>query len=160
MKGVIQEMFYFIVIVLVIFMLFVFFTYVRGTKGIEVKKSVEGRVLNEEIAGLALTLFNNKVPHAEKVHLELVIDSILEGKFRERELYKVYYGAGIGKLNVTDVIPPVLDLYAKDRLEVKIETPDGKYSYGKIQSGKVLYTYEIMIPVPEERVGMMIVKMG
>lgn len=160
MKGMVTEMFYFIVIILVIFMLFIFFTYQRGTKGIEVKKSVEERVLNEEINGLALTLFNNKLPYAEKVYLECAIDAILQGNHSKKELNKTYYGAGIGKVNVTEIIPPLLDLYAKGRLELRIETPNGTYTYGKIQSGKVIYAYQSLIPVPEERVGRMTILMG
>ena len=160
MKGMIREMFYFIIIVLAIFMLFVFFTYQRGTKGIEVKKSVEERVLNEEINGLASVLFNNKLPYVEKSYLECMIDAILQGNFSKKDLNKTFYGEGVGKLNVTEIIPPLLDLYAEGRLELRIDTPNGTCTYGKIQSGDIIYSYESLIPVPEERVGRMTILMG
>ena len=115
MKGTIEEMIYAVVIVLVIFMLFVFFTYQRGTRGIEVRKSVEERVLNEEGSAVVFTLFNNKLPFAEKTYLECGIDSILQGSFSNKERNKAFYGMGIGKVNVTEIIPPMLDKYAKGK---------------------------------------------
>jgi hypothetical protein len=161
MKAVAQEMFYLIVIIIIILILFVFFTYERGTKGVEVQKNVEERILNEEINGFAGTLFNDKLPYAEKVYLETSIDAILEGKFYKRtELNKAFYGSGIGTVNVTEIIPPLLDLYSKGRLKVIIETPNGNYSYGEIKAGDVMYTYESLIPVPEERIGKLTVLMG
>jgi hypothetical protein len=161
MKAIAQEMFYLIVIIIVILILFVFFTYERGTKGVEVQKSVEERILGEEINGLSGTLFNDKLPYAEKVYLQTAIDAILEGKFYKRtDLDKAFYGSGIGTVNVTEIIPPLLDLYSKGKLKVVIETPNGTYSYGEIKEGSVVYSYETLIPVPEERIGKMTVLMG
>lgn len=161
MKAIAQEMFYLIVIIIVILILFVFFTYERGTKGVEVQKNVEERILNEEVNGLAGTLFNDKLPYAEKVYLETAIDAVLEGKFYKRtELNKAFYGSGIGTVNVSEIIPPLLDLYSKGKLEVIIETPNGKYSYGQIRQSDVVYTYESWIPVPEERIGKLTILMG
>ena len=160
MKGFVQEMFYFIIIILSIFLLFVFFTYERGTKGMEVKKSVEERILNEEINGLAATLFNNKLPYAEKTYLEAMIDAVLEGNSTKKDLNKTFYGSGIGKLNLTEIIPPLLDMYAEGRLEVRIYTPNGTITYGKLKGNSIVYTFESMIPVPEERVGRLVIVMG
>lgn len=160
MKGMIQEMFYLVIIFLAIFILFIFFTYERGTKGTEVKKTVEERILNEEIYGLSAALFNNKLPYAEKVYLQAAIDAILEGNYTKKDLNKTFYGDGIGKLNMTEIIPPLLDLYAKGRLEVIIYTPNGTCTYGEIKEGDVVYTFESLIPVPEERIGRLVILMG
>ena len=160
MKGTIEDMIYSVVIVLVVFMLFVFFTYQRGTRGIEVKKSVEERVLNEESSSAVFTLFNNKLPFVEKTYLECAIDSILQGNFSKIEMNKVFYGLGTGKVNVTEIIPPMLDKYTKGRWELRVITSDGEYTYGGIERKEVIYTYESLIPVPEERVGKVILSIG
>lgn len=141
-------------------MLFIFFTQQRGTRGIEVRKNVEERVLNEEGSATIFTLFNNKLPFVEKTYLQCGIDSILQGSFSKVEMNKVFYGMGIGKLNVTEIIPPMLDNYLEGRWELKIITPDDEYEYGGIQGGKVVYTYESLIPVPEERTGKAILLIG
>ncbi len=153
MKGFVEQMIYLIVIVLALFMLIVFFTYQRGSRGVETKKSVEERGLDEEGTSLVFTLFNNKLPYVEKVYLQVIIDAILEGEYRKEEKYKVFYGKGIGEVNLTEIIPPLMDNYAKGRWELKITTPDGDYTYGGINKDKVIYIYEALIPVPEERSG-------
>lgn len=160
MKGVVEEMVYFVIIILAVFMLFVFFTYQRGTRGVEVKKSVEERLLSEESTSAVFTLFNNKLPLVEKTYLECGIDSILQGNFSKKEMNKVFYGIGIGKVNVTEIIPPLLDNYAKGRWELRIITPDGTYTYGKLEKNEVVYSYESLIPIPEERVGKAILLLG
>ena len=160
MKGTIEEMIYAVVLVLVVFMLFVFFTQQRGTRGIEVRKSVEERVLNEEGSAAVSTIFNNKLPFAEKTYLECGIDSILEGSFSDKEMNKAFYGMGIGKVNVTEIIPSMLDKYAEGRWELRIITPDGEYTYGGIEENEVMNTYESLIPVPEERSGKVILLLG
>lgn len=153
MKGMVEQMFYIVIIVLALFMLFIFFTYQRGTRGAEVRKTVEERGLSEELNGVGSSLFNNKLPVAEKSYLASAIDAILEGTHRDKELDKAFYGVGIGTVNATEIINPFLDSYAEGRLELRIETPDGAYVYGKIKPGNVIYSYESLIPVPEERVG-------
>ena len=160
MKGFAQEMFYFIIIILAIFLLFIFFTYERGTTGVEVKKSVEERIVTEEINGLSSTLFNNKLPYAEKVYLQAMIDAVLEGNFTKRDMNKTFYGAGIGKLNLTEIIPPLLEMYAEGRIEIRIYTPNGTITYGELEGNKIVYTFESVIPVPEERLGRLVIAMG
>lgn len=160
MKAVAQEMFYLIIIFISIFLLFIFFTYERGTKGTEVRKSVEERILSEEINGLSSTLFNNKLPYAEKTYIECAIDAILQGNSTKKDLNKTYYGAGIGRVNLTEIIPPLLEMYAQGRLEVRIYTPNGTQTYGKVKDSDVIYTFETLIPVPEERVGRLVVLMA
>ncbi len=153
MKGYVEKMMYFIIMVLAVFMLFVFFTYQKGTRGIEVKRSVEERGLDEEGTGTVFTLYNNKLPYVEKTYLQCGIDAILRGISLEEEKYKVFYGIGIGEVNVSEIIPPFLDRYAKGRWELTITTPEESYTYGGIEKNKVIYSYESLIPVPEERIG-------
>ena len=160
MKGTIEEMIYSVVVVLVVFMLFVFFTQQSGTRGVEVRKTVEERILNEEGSAAVFSLFNNKLLFAEKTYLECGIDSILQGNISDKEINEVFYGMGTGKVNVTEIIPSMLDRYAEGRWELRVITPDGEYTYGGIESNKVMYTYESLIPVPEERSGKVILLLG
>ncbi|MEM4589619.1 MAG: hypothetical protein QXL73_06465 [Thermoplasmata archaeon] len=160
MKGYVEEMLYFVIIVFTIFMLVVFFIYERGTKGAEVRKAVEERLLREEIAAVIFILFNNKLPFTEKSYIENGIDAILQGTSTKKELDKVFYGAGIGIVNVSEVIQPLLENYLMGRWELTIITPDGKYTYGSINKKKIVYSYEALIPIPEERVGKVIFLVG
>jgi len=130
-----------------------FFSYERGSRGIEVRKSVEERMLGEEVASTVFTLFNNRLLFVEKTYLEGAIDSILQRLPRTREKYKVFYGLGIGTLNLTEIIPPLLDRYIKGRYELTIATPQGSYTYGRVNKKDVVYIYETLIPVPDEKVG-------
>lgn len=160
MKGTIEEMFYLVVIVFAILMLFVFFTYQRGTRGAEVRKTVEERLLSEEIATAISTIFNNKLPFVEKTYLQTGIDAILLGASLKKEKYRVFYGIGIGELNLTEIIPAQLENYVKGRWELKIITPDDEYTYGGLKKGEIIYSYEALIPVPHERVGKLIFLLG
>lgn len=160
MKGMVEEIFWFVIIVLTVFMLFAFFTYQQGTRGIEVKKSVEERILDEEGNTAVFSLFNNKLPFVEKVYLECIIDSILQGSFYKKEMDKVFYGNGVGNLNTSEIIPPLLDKYVEGRWKLEISTPDGSYVYGKADMGDIIYSYESLIPVPEERIGKVTFQIG
>jgi len=153
MKGIVEEMVWVIVLVLAVIILSVFFILQQGMRGTEVKKTVEERVLNEEGMTTEFSLFNNQLPIAEKTYLETAIDAILQGEFMKEKNNEVYYGIGIGKLNVTEIIPPLLDNYISGRWRIEVITPDGYYVYGKLNLGEEIYTYRSIIPVPEERVG-------
>jgi len=63
-------------------------------------------------------------------------------------------------LNVSEIIPPLLDNYAKGRWRLDVITPDGYYIYGKPNLGKIIYAYRTIIPVPEERIGELILYIG
>lgn len=160
MKGSIEEMFYFIAVFFAVFILFVFLTYQRGIRGVEVRKKVEERILIEEVSSLVSTLFSNKLPITEKYYLESGIDAILQGKAKGLELYKVFYGDSVGLLNVTEIIPSYLDKYVKGRWELRMITPDGEYTYGEVKRENVVYVYEALIPVPEERTGKIVFLLG
>lgn len=161
MKGMVEEMFYFVIIILAIFGLFVFYNYERGTKGAEVTKAVEERTVNEEVATALSGLFNNMLPFVEKTYMEAEIDSILLSAFnKEPPNHRVWYGSGIGELNVSEIIPPLLEAYAQGRLKVIITTPNGTDSYGGNKNFNVIYSHEALIPVPEERVGKVSILLG
>ena len=160
MKGFVEEMVYSIIISLVIFMLFVFFTYQRGTRGIEVRKIVEERGLSEEGTSTVFTLFNNKLPFVEKTYLECAIDAILQGIYLNKEQNKVFYGVGVGEVNLTEIIPPLLEKYVSGRWELAIIMPKVTYTYGGIERKNVIYSYESLIPIPEERVGRVVFLLG
>jgi hypothetical protein len=162
MRGYAEEMFYFIVIFLAIFMLFVFFNYQRGTKGAEVKKTVEERNLVESGNSAIFSIFDYKLPFIEKAVVEVAIDALLQGiHFRNKnDLDKVFYGAAIGKANATEIIEPILDNFAKGRWKIEIITTEGKFVYGNIPQSKIIYTFVSPIPIPHEKMGQLILSIG
>ncbi|MEM5811302.1 MAG: hypothetical protein QXG91_00980 [Candidatus Aenigmatarchaeota archaeon] len=158
MKGYVEEIFYFLIVFFSILLLFIFFNYQLSTKGIETRKTVEERNLVESITTLFFELFNNKLPYVEKVYMQLMIDALLQKLKGLPEEYKVFYGTGIGTLNLTEIIPPFLDKYAKNRYQLYLIIPaekeEKKFFYGKeIRNEDILYVYETVVPVPDLRIG-------
>lgn len=160
MKGFVEETIWIITLVLAMAILSIFFIFQQGTGGVDVRKTVEERVLNEEGISSIFSTFNDKLPYAEKTYLETAVDAVLQGAFNNEDLFQVYYGTGIGKLNVTEIVPPLFDNYLKGRWRLEIVTPDGNYAYGKQDLGNVVYTYRSIVPVPEERTGEVILYIG
>lgn len=157
MKGITEGIFGYIVIVLAVISLAIFLISQSGMKGIEVEKRAGLRIFRED-GNIALnSLFNYKVDFVEKPYIETVIDAILEAN-AEGEPYdsdKVFYGIGIGTLNNTEIIPSLFDNYLLGRWKLTVITPDGSFTYGNF-SGEPEYVYEQLIPIPEERLGRMI----
>jgi len=151
MKGSVEELFYIIVIFISFLFLFLFLTSERTKEGKEVRKAVEERILTEELLDFSKALFNNKVPFSEKRYIQSLIDGILRGS---KEY--VYYGKGIGSINLTGITEQLISQYAKDRIKIEISIGNKKYEWGEIR-GKILYTYETLIPIPDERLGRLII---
>jgi hypothetical protein len=155
-------------------------------RGVEVSKTTHGRVFDEEGTLAIISLFNNKVDFVQKPYVEVLVDAALSLNESENftEKYKAFYGIGIGELNNTEIIPPLFDEYipGKWKLVVMIpnetviqinETYDDYYTvtknitiifyynvtYGYI-SGEPKWVYKQLIPVPEERIGKLILYIG
>ncbi|MCK4429062.1 MAG: hypothetical protein KAU95_01705 [Candidatus Aenigmarchaeota archaeon] len=158
MKGITEGIFGYIVIVLAVISLAIFLISQSGMKGIEVEKRAGLRIFRES-GNLAInSLFNYKVDFVEKPYIETIIDAILEAKADGKlddDSDKVFYGIGIGTLNNTEIIPPLFDNYMPGRWKLTVITPDGEFTYGNF-SGEPEYVYEQLIPVPEERLGRII----
>jgi hypothetical protein len=160
MKGFVEEAVWAVTLVIAVVVISFFLIFQQGMRGAEVRKTVEERILNEEGISATFSLFNNQLPFVDKTYLETAIDAILQGTFMKEEEYRVYYGKGIGSVDVNEIIPPLLDNYIKGRWKLEVITPDGYYVYGKPDLGKIIYTYRTIIPVPEERVGELILYIG
>jgi len=153
MKGFAEELLYTVAIFLSLFILFLFFTSQQAKEGAEVRKTVENRILTEELSDLSIALFSSKVPSVEKSYTQCLIDGILQGS---KEY--VYYGDASGGVNLTAVIDQFTAQYAKDRIEIDLAIGEN-YQFGKAK-GKTVYAYEMLIPVPDERVGRLTVYLG
>ncbi|MCD6403402.1 MAG: hypothetical protein J7K98_03670 [Candidatus Aenigmarchaeota archaeon] len=168
MKGQTQELIWLVSTIIIVMVMFLFFYYQFGTKGIEVKKAEEERNLDEAATLALLTLYNNRLPFVEKYYIQTAIDAILRGDFLEKategkfsEKDKVFYGEDIGKVNVTEIIPPLFEKYFGNRWKLTIKTPKGTFEYGhSIKEEEILYSYSFTIPVPEEKFGMAILEIG
>jgi len=153
MKGSVEEFFYIIAIFLSFFVLSLFFISQQTKEGAEVRKAVEERILTEELSDFSAALFNSKVPFSEKSYIQCLIDGILQGSKNY-----VYYGNASGTVNITGVIDQFVSQYAKDRIKIEIDMKE-KHEWGEIK-GKTLYTYEMLIPIPDERIGKLIIYLG
>jgi hypothetical protein len=160
MKGFVEEAVWAVTLVIAVVIISFFLIFQQGLRGTEVRQTVEERILNEEGNSALFTLFNNQLPLVEKTYLETAIDAILQGEFMQEDKNKVFYGNAIGSVYVNEIIPPLLDNYISGRWKLEVTTPDGYYIYGKPNLGKIIYTYTTSIPVPEERVGELILSIG
>jgi hypothetical protein len=152
MKAQAEEFFYLAAVFLSIVILIVFLIYQHGTKGKEVMKNVAERSVKEEINSLMFSLFNDRIPIADKYYIEMIIDAVLQKVFEER--YKVFYGIGVGTANVSEIVVPFIEKYVSQDWKLTIITPSATYSYGKdIKGGKEVYSYETLIPLPNEQIG-------
>lgn len=160
MKGFVEEAVWAVTLVIAVIVISYFLIFQQGLRGTEVTKTVEERITNEEGISTEFSLFNNQLPFVDKTYLETAIDAILQGTFMKKDKNLVYYGKGIGTVDLNEIIPPLLDNYMKGKWKLEVTTPDGYYVYGNPNLGKVIYTYRTIVPVPEERVGELILSIG
>jgi len=152
MKGFVEETVWMVTIIIALLIIALFF-YTQQSSGIEVRKKVEERVINEEGISVLLSLSSNKPPVIEKYYSQILVDAVLEGSFSGKPKDSTYYGNGIGLVNLTQIIPTLIDKFTDKNWKLTMITPDGDYSYGETKISNLLYSYDILVPVPEERVG-------
>jgi len=153
MKGFVEETIWAITLVVAVIIISVFLILQQGMRGAEVRKTVEERLMSEQGTTSVLSLFSNQLLFVDKTYLETAIDAVLQGAFMNENKNKVYYGSGIGSVNMTEIIPSLFDNYLKGRWRVEVITPDGTFVYGNQKLGSTVYSYKSMIPIPEERIG-------
>jgi hypothetical protein len=163
-KGIMEEMVWIIVIIMAT-LIMTLFLYNQRFSGIEVRKHVEERIMNEEGISLLFSLSANKPPYIEKYYSQMLIDAVLEGNFWKNytgfgrgnvdrgNMSKVFYGNGIGRVNLTEITPMLIKKFTDKKWKLTVVTPDATYFYGESEIKDVLYSYEILVPVPEERLG-------
>lgn len=153
MKGYMETFFYLAIVIFSLIFIIFFLSYQSTTGTAEVRKRLNERILMEEINSLFSTIFNNKIPVVEKTYMEMAIDAILQKLDNLPEEYKVYYGIGIGVVNLTEIIPPFLDRYAKNRYQLYFIIPTytgvKEFYYGsEIKKDEILYVYDTIVPLP------------
>lgn len=154
-KGFLEEMTWLIIIIVAVLIL-ALFIFNQQFRGVEVEQKVEERILNEEGISLLFSLSQDKPPYVERFYAQILIDAVLQGISNKKETNKVYYGAGIGKVNATEIIPQLVSKFTTKNWQLTVVTPDGSYIYGQSNPGNILYSYEVLVPVPEERTGKLI----
>jgi hypothetical protein len=156
MKSQAEEFFYLATIIFSAILLIVFLFYQQSTRGKEISKIIHERVYSEELANVGNILFNSKIPLFEKYYLQAAIDGILSGK----DYSYVYYGRALNTTNITQILEPLLEKSFKGRWRIEIILPEDVQVYGELKKEKILYSWENLIPVPDERVGKVIVSIG
>jgi hypothetical protein len=156
MKAQVEEFFYLATIIFSGILLIVFLSYQQSTRGKEVLQAIQERIYSEELANVGSMLFNSKLPFFEKYYIQAMIDGILQGK----DYSFVYYGKGLNTTNITQILEPLLDQSFKGRWRIEVILPKDTQVYGELKKEKVLYSWENLIPVPDENVGKIIISIG
>jgi len=138
-------------------------------RGAEISKGVYQRILDEEARLSVISLFNTKVPEAEKPYLETMVDAALNINPTKKsfERYKVFYGIGVGELDTREIIPPFFDNLMPGRWKLVLLIPnstEGQENYIEVSYGNLSvepkYVYKQIIPLPEEQIGKIIFYIG
>jgi hypothetical protein len=156
MKAQTEEFFYLVSIIFSATFLITFLLYYHSTREREISKTLQQRIYDEELAGLGSMLFNSKLPFFEKYYVQAMIDGILQGK----DYSFVYYGKALNTTNITQVLEPLFDKSFRRRWRIEVILPKDTQVYGELKKEKVLYSWENLIPVPDENVGKIIVSIG
>jgi hypothetical protein len=156
MKAQAEEFFYLATIVFSAILLIIFLSYQQSTRGKEVLQALQERIYSEELADVGSILFNSKLPFFEKYYIQAMIDGILQGK----DYSFVYYGKALNTTNITQILEPLLDQSFKGRWRIEVILPKDTQVYGELKKEKVLYSWENLIPVPDENVGKIILSIG
>lgn len=156
MKSQAEEFFYLASIIFSAIILIAFLSYQQSMRGIEVSKTLQERIYSEELANLGSMMFNSKIPFFEKYYVQAIIDGILQGK----DYSFVYYGRGLNTTNITQLLEPLLDQSFKGKWRIEIVLPKDTHVYGELKKEKAVYSWENLIPVPDENVGKIIISIG
>jgi len=156
MKAQAEEFFYLATIIFSGILLIVFLSYQQSTRGKEVLQTIQERIYSEELVDVGSMLFNSKLPFFEKYYIQAMIDGILQGK----DYSFVYYGKVLNTTNITQILEPLLDQSFKGKWRIEVILPKDTQVYGELKKEKVLYSWENLIPVPDENVGKIIISIG
>jgi len=152
MKGQAEELIYFVIVFVCVFLLFVFLNYELSVRGREVRKKTEERLVEETGMNILQNIFNLKMPISEKRYAEILIDSLLAGKAWKLKKDKAFYGLGIGTVNGSEVLSSFINNYFTN-WELELVYSNVKQTYGRGIGNKEVYAFSVSIPVPEEKVG-------
>jgi hypothetical protein len=137
-------------------LLIIFLFYQQSTREKEVSKTIYERLYSEELSNVGNILFNSKIPLFEKYYIQAAIDGILSGK----DYSYVYYGKALNTTNITQILEPILEKSFKGRWRIEVILPKDTQIYGELKKEKILYSWENLIPVPDENAGKIIISIG
>ena len=156
MKGISQDFFsIFLIILSLSIFSFLILNFITSETG-RIKRVVEERFITESGVSSILSLYFSRLNYFEKYYLEGVIDAILQNSIIKKHKKSVFYGTGAGSLNTTEIIEPLLKRYFGDRWYLEIILGKRKESFGRKPTGKNVFVVEVTIPVPEEKIGKII----
>jgi len=160
MKGQSYELIESIIGVILLGMLLFYMNYEIGSKNVRITKKLNEFSLDQSSSSTLISLYLTRIPTIKKYYAEALIDGILQGKSMNHPLDKVFYGASIGKLNNTEIIDSVFEKYLDKKWELLVATPEGEMNYGTRLHDNLLYVYTLPLPVPDERIGNITLKIG
>jgi len=119
-------------------------------------KTLQERIYSEELENIGNMLYYSKLPHFEKYYIQAMVDGTLQyGNYRY-----VYYGRALNATNVTQIIEPFLDQSFKGKWRIELILPKETVIYGELEKGKILYSWENLVPLPGGDIGKIIISIG
>ena len=158
MHGYAQEFLSIVLIIIALSISSITMFYFLYSRTSSVEKFSELRYFEKTSSNLLLSLAGEKLNFLEKRPLEIAIDSILQEHLVKTGKKKVFYGIAIGLVNCTEIIPPFLDREFGSHWSLEIYLEKEKVVYGHKPQGDSFYVYEMLIPVPEEKIGKVVLK--
>jgi len=156
MKSQAEEFFYLASIVFSAIFLIIFLFHQQLKQGEEILQATQERIYNEEVSSIGSILFNSKIPFFEKYYIQAMIDGILEGK----DYNFVYYGKALNTTNITQIIETLLEESLRGKWRIEVILPKDVQVYGNLKKERIAYSWENLIPVPDERVGKVVIYIG
>lgn len=147
-KGLVEDIFGFMIIVLVLILLGLFFFSGSTSKDIETLKAKKGTTLSEQADSMMLALYDTKLAMFDKSYAEILVDACLQGKNKSH----VYYGKDLGAIDVEELINPIFDSqFGENRWALQVITKSGNMTYGNVSGNKFVYSYPVPTPMSTEK---------
>jgi hypothetical protein len=143
MKGFVEEIFGFLIIVVVIMLVGLFFVSSGTSKNLDLLKMKKGTVQSQEADSMIMSLYDTKLQGFDKSYAEILVDACLQGHNKTQ----VYYGKNLGTIDVNELITPMINSrFGVNRWALEVVTKNGNATYG-IKANKT-FVYDYSVPIP------------
>jgi hypothetical protein len=155
MKGFIEEIFGFLIIMVVLVLVGLFLISSSANTDVEILKMKKVTVQSEEADTMMMSLYDTKLSGFDKSYAEILVDACLQG--RNKSI--VYYGKELGSIDVEELINPMFNSkFGENRWAIEVATKSGNMTYGLKANKTYVYSYPVPVPnsTSEENVNMII----
>jgi hypothetical protein len=147
MKGFVEELFGFLIVVVVIAIIALFLVSSGTSKDIEILKTKKVTVMSEEADTMMMSLYDTKLSGFDKSYAEILVDACLQGKNKS----VVYYGRDLGSIDVEELINPMFsEKFGENRWALEVVTKNGNMTYGTRENKTYIYSYTAPNPMSND----------